>query len=80
MTTPITLHVRIAGMTCESCVKLSTMKLKKLPGVQQVSIDLKTGDTSITSETSLSLEQLQQALVDTHYTVLPPVEPEASTT
>ncbi len=76
MTTPTTVRVRIAGLSCESCVKLCTMKLKKLPGVQGVSIDLKSGDATVSADGPITLEELQVALAGTHYEVHPQAEPE----
>ena len=71
MTNLITTHVRIANLNCKSCVQLCTLKFKQLAGVNEVTIDLKTGATTIISETELAIEHLQSALADTNYQVLP---------
>lgn len=48
----------ITNLDCEACIKLSTMALKKIPGVHDVKIDLKTGITDVKSETPLVWEDV----------------------
>jgi len=69
----------IVGLSCESCVKLTTMKLRKLPGVTDVSVDLKSGVATITSDPPVTLEQVQAALTETHYTAEAAPAPAAAT-
>ncbi len=59
----------LSGLTCGSCVKLCTMKFRKIAGVQDVRIDLATGRGSVTSSAPVSISQLAAALAGTHYTV-----------
>ena len=39
----------ITKLNCEACIKLSTMALRKLPGVTDVSIELSTGAARVVS-------------------------------
>lgn len=56
----------VNGMTCGHCTSAVTEELTKLPGVQEVTIDLVKGGTSavhVVSETDLD-ESLVRAAVD----------------
>ena len=65
-----TLNFKLTGLTCESCVKLASNRLKKVPGVKEVTIDLASGDTQISSEIILDLENLDKSLEGTHYSIV----------
>lgn len=53
---------KISNLTCGACVKLSTMSLKEILGVNEVVIDLATGTTEIISDRELSWEEIAAAL------------------
>lgn len=57
-------NFKITNLDCEACIKLSTMALKSLPGVQTVKIDLKTGMTEVESDEELNLEDIQKSLAE----------------
>ena len=60
----------VAGMTCGHCSSAVTEELTKLPGVQQVSIDLVAGGTSavhVTSESALNESQVRDAVDEAGY-------------
>jgi copper chaperone CopZ len=60
----------VAGMTCGHCTSAVTEELTKLPGVQQVSIDLVAGGTSavhVTSEAALDDSQVREAVDEAGY-------------
>jgi copper chaperone len=60
----------VAGMTCGHCTSAVTEELAKLPGVQQVSIDLVAGGTSavhVTSESALDDSQVREAVDEAGY-------------
>jgi copper chaperone CopZ len=68
MTTTTTYSV--AGMTCGHCSSAVTEELTKLPGVQQVSINLVAGGTSavhVTSEAALDESQVREAVDEAGY-------------
>lgn len=64
------INFKLAGLTCEACVKLATNRFKKVAGVREVAIDLASGNTQIEGEDYLKLELLEQSLVGTPYTVV----------
>ena len=60
----------VAGMTCGHCTSAVTEELTKLPGVQQVSIDLVAGGTSavhVTSKSALDESQVREAVDEAGY-------------
>lgn len=64
-----TINFKLKGLTCGACVKLATKRLQKVEGVENVKIDLESGDTEITSSSVIKPEQLAQSLKDTHYSI-----------
>lgn len=61
---------KLAGLTCEACVKLATSRLNKVPGVHDVSVDLTSGDVRVTGEESLDEGILSESLAGTHYSIV----------
>lgn len=61
---------KIKGLTCEACVKLSTVKLKKLPGVKDVKISLATGETVLTAERGIDFSEITRAFSGTGYAAI----------
>ena len=59
----------ITNLTCDACVKLSTMALRKLRGVTDVSIDLSTGATRLLSEEPLNKKDVEDILKTKGYIV-----------
>ena len=60
---------RVTGMTCEACQYKVQSLLSKVPGVQHVEVDLKTGETTVESEQKVPLSALQTALKATSYRI-----------
>ncbi|GEM_PF-888083 len=52
----------ITNLTCDACVKLSTVVLRKLPKVTDVSIDLSTKIARILSEEPINPSDVTEAL------------------
>ena len=60
----------VTGMTCGHCTAAVTEELTKLPGVQQVTIDLNAGGTSavhVTSESVLEETAVREAVDEAGY-------------
>ena len=52
---------KITNINCEACIKLSSMELKKLPGVSQVKIE-SNGYVELESDTEIAWDQITEAL------------------
>ena len=63
------LTFKITNLTCGACVKVSTMTLRKLPGVSEVTVDLSTGAERIVSDEPLSQSDVAAALKAKDYDV-----------
>jgi copper chaperone CopZ len=59
----------ITNLTCEACVKVSTMTLRKLPGITDVSVDLSTGAVHVLSEEQLNQTDVAAILKTKGYDV-----------
>ncbi|MGM0753783.1 MAG: heavy metal translocating P-type ATPase [Bacillota bacterium] len=67
--------VSIEGMTCASCSQAVEKATKKLPGVQQASVNLATEKLNITyDENELSLEEIKKAVDDAGYKAVSEME------
>lgn len=64
------LTFKITNLTCEACIKVSTITLRKLPGVTEVAVDLSTGIGHIVSEESINQNDVTIALKTKGYNVL----------
>ncbi|MBI2551142.1 heavy-metal-associated domain-containing protein [Candidatus Uhrbacteria bacterium] len=63
------LNFTITNLTCDACIKVSTMTLRKLPGVMDVHVDLSTGAATIQSEELIHPRDAEHALTAKGYTV-----------
>ena len=53
----------VTGMTCQHCVGAVREEVGRIPGVTEVDVDLATGRVTITSEGSVTTEDVR-AMVD----------------
>ncbi|CAN7567731.1 heavy metal translocating P-type ATPase [Caballeronia sp. LjRoot34] len=74
---PATAEIAIGGMTCASCVRRVEKALAKVPGVEQVSVNLATEKATVHADTSVSREQLVAAVTKAGYEATF-IEPEAA--
>lgn len=65
-----TLKFKLEGLTCEACVKIATKRLKAIAGIDEVVIELATGNTEVISRHPLTIDEIAAGLADTHYTVV----------
>ena len=56
-------------MTCGHCVSAVTAELNRLPGVSEVSVELSTGEVTVTSSAPLSTEEVRAAVDEAGYTL-----------
>ncbi len=64
------INFKLAGLTCPACIKLATNRLKKVPGVQEVKIDLPSGRTEVLGIVNLDLGILAASLEGTPYSII----------
>ncbi len=63
------MNFTITNITCDACIKISSIALKKIPGVKSVEIE-KSGLTSIESEREIAEEEIETALSKVDKTVV----------
>ena len=63
------INFKLQALSCGACVNLATKRIKRIPGVQEVEIDLATGNTKVTSENDINLDMVKNALADTVYNI-----------
>lgn len=64
---PVTTRYEVTGMTCEHCVSAVRAELTGLDGVQEVAVELPTGQVTVTSDAPLPLEQVRDAVDEAGY-------------
>lgn len=63
-----TIELKIAGMSCGSCVAAVTRALKRVPGVSDVAVDLASGRARVQGEqVAQRLPELSAALAEAGY-------------
>ena len=67
MTTPTTTVYRVSGMTCGHCVSAVTSEVRAIDGVRDVSVDLATGDVTVSSDRPLDRAAVAAAVDEAGY-------------
>jgi copper chaperone len=57
----------VTGMTCSHCASSVTEELGAIDGVTGVSVDLPTGEVTVTSETDLAVDDVRAAVEEAGY-------------
>ena len=57
----------VTGMSCQHCVDAVTAEVGRLAGVEQVQVDLSTGQVSVTSAAPLALDDVREAVDEAGY-------------
>ena len=60
----------VEGMTCQHCVNAVTQEVSAIPGVTAVTVDLDSGQVSITSEDSLATDDVAAAIDEAGYVLV----------
>jgi copper chaperone len=60
---------RVEGMTCSHCVTAVTQEISALAGVREVSVDLPTGQVTVTSDRPLPETELAAAVDEAGYSL-----------
>ena len=66
------IHVKVTGMTCNSCEVLLERGMKKIPGVYKVFVNRAKEMAYIHCDESIELEDLQAAVAKKGYRLIPP--------
>lgn len=62
-----TIELEVKGMTCGSCVASVTRALRRVPGVEVVDVDLRSGLARVKGSPSVTATMLMLALADAGY-------------
>ncbi|GAB3885933.1 heavy-metal-associated domain-containing protein [Kibdelosporangium lantanae] len=57
----------VTGMTCGHCVSSVTEEIGEINGVQDVQVDLSTGNVTVTSDRELTHEEIRSAVTEAGY-------------
>lgn len=61
------IHFILDGLTCEACTKIVKNRLlKKVEGIQEIEVQ-KSGEVNIASDSPVTQEMIEGALVDTDF-------------
>lgn len=60
---------KLDGMHCQSCEKIVSKRIGKIPEVFSVAVSLETSEVSVVASKPISESEIQQALSDTEYTI-----------
>ena len=63
------LTFKITNLTCDACIKVSTMTLRKLSGVTEATVDLSTGIGRIVSDEPINQSDVVTAVKAKGYDV-----------
>ena len=63
------LQFRITNLTCEACVKMCTLVLKKLPGVSKIAIEPSDGSALVEADQTVTIDDIRQALASRKYMI-----------
>ncbi len=63
--------LQVVGMTCEHCVHAVRHELGALPGVEDVRVDLATGQVAVTATHPLDPEAARAAVEEAGYALAP---------
>lgn len=62
--------IKLKGLTCQACKKLTEKRIGKLKGVNSVNVEVQTGMAEITADRPITNSEVQNALVGTDYSVV----------
>ena len=64
----MTQTVKISGLHCTACTKLTAKRLKGIPGVDEAVVELSTGKAELSAGREIGLGEIKTALAGTEYT------------
>ncbi len=63
--------LKVKGMSCQHCVMSVKKALGKVEGIQNVDVDLEKGEVRFENTKSVALSQVERAIEDAGYQVVP---------
>jgi copper chaperone CopZ len=63
-------NIKLEGLTCAACVKFASSRIRKIPGVEDVRIDLGTGAAEVASLADVDIDLIRLSLADTSYKII----------
>ncbi len=63
--------LKVKGMSCQHCVMSVKKALGKVEGIQNVEVDLETGEVRFENTKSVSLTRVEKAIEEAGYQVVP---------
>ncbi len=61
----------VQGMTCDHCAGSVTAEITKIPGITDISVDVKAGRLTIVSDDPVPASAVEEAVEEAGYTVVP---------
>ncbi|MFA6973312.1 MAG: heavy metal-associated domain-containing protein [Parcubacteria group bacterium] len=65
-----TTKLRLRGLTCDACVKLSRMKIGKIAGVKDILFSSVDDKVDIIADREIAASEIKEALAGTDYKVI----------
>ena len=62
--------LKVKGMSCQHCVMSVTKALSQLDGIQNVKVDLQTGEARFDNTKSVGQDRIEKAVVNAGYEVV----------
>ncbi len=60
---------RVPGMSCEHCTRAVAEAVQEIPGVEDVSVELASGEVTVTSQAPLDPDQVRNQVEEAGYEV-----------
>ena len=61
---------KLSGLTCPACKKIAEKRIAAIPGVKQVKVSVDSGEAVVDSDWDIRIQEIKDALKDTHYQVV----------
>jgi copper chaperone len=61
----------VRGMTCDHCAGSVTSEVTKIPGISDISVDVKAGRLTIVSDEPVPASAVEEAVEEAGYTIVP---------
>lgn len=62
-------NIKLSGLTCPACKKLTEKRIGQILGVEKVDVNLNDGQATITADREITKEEINKVLEGTQYFV-----------